>query len=123
MDRDTEIFVQGFWVKCREIIRPELDFTVDDLKGEGHEAHVATQEYSAVPDALPEPGPSVILTVHPNGSPQGHTLEFRGDVAKNDVVVTGSPGTTRRHELDQLELPAVKAEISAWLTGLLGRQG
>jgi hypothetical protein len=124
MDRDTELFVQAFWVRCRETIRPELDFTVDDLKGEGHEAHVATQEYSKVPDRLPEPGPSVILTVHPNGSPEErHTLEFRGDVAQNDVLVTGSPpGTSRRHELADLELPVVKAEISAWLTELLGRR-
>ncbi len=38
-------------------------------------------------------------------------------------MVTGSTGTSRRHELDQLELPEVKAEISAWLTELLGRQG
>ena len=45
MDRDTDLFVQAFWVKCRETIRPELDYTVDDLKSEGHDAHVATQEY------------------------------------------------------------------------------
>jgi hypothetical protein len=38
-------------------------------------------------------------------------------------VVTGSTGTSRRHELAELELPAVKAEISAWLTELLGRPG
>ena len=54
MNRDTDLFVQAFWVKCRETIRPELDFTVDDLKSEGHAAHVATQEYSDVPDGLPE---------------------------------------------------------------------
>jgi len=123
MNRDTDLFVQAFWVKCRETIRPELDFTVDDLKSEGHAAHVATQEYSDVPDQLPEAGPSVILTVHPNGEEQGHALRFRGDVARSDVVVTGSTGTSRRHELARLELPAVKAEISAWLTELLGRPG
>ena len=123
MDRDTDIFVQAFWVKCRETIRPELDLTVDELKGEGHEAHVATQEYSDVPDSLPEPGPSLILTVHPKGAPEGHALRFRGDVAKSDVVVTGSTGTTRRHELADVDLPVVKAEISAWLTDLLGRPG
>ncbi len=67
MNCDTDLFVQAFWVKCRETIRPELDFTIDDLKSEGHDAHVATQEYSDVPDQLPEAGPSVILTVHPNG--------------------------------------------------------
>jgi hypothetical protein len=122
MDRDTELFVQAFWVRCRETIRPELDFTVDDLKSDGHDAHVATQEFSKVPDKLPDAGPSLTLTVHPNGSPEGHALQFRGDVVRSDVVVTGSTGTSRRHELADLELPVVKAEISAWLTELLGRR-
>ncbi len=122
MDRDTDLFVQAFWVRCRETIRPELDFTVDDLKSEGHTAHVATQEFSKVPDQLPDAGPSLTLTVHPNGSPEGHALQFRGDVDRSDVVVTGSTGTSRRHELADLELPVVKAEISAWLTELLGRR-
>jgi hypothetical protein len=111
MDRDTDLFVQAFWVKCRETIRPELDFTVDDLKSEGHDAHVATQEYSDVTDRLRDAGPSVILTVHPNGEAEGHALRFKGDVARSDVVVTGSTGTSRRHELGELELPAEKDEI------------
>ena len=25
MDQDTDLFVQAFWVKCREVIRPEID--------------------------------------------------------------------------------------------------
>ena len=25
MDRDTDLFVQAFWVKCRDVIRPELE--------------------------------------------------------------------------------------------------
>ena len=120
MDRDKEIFVQGFWVRCRETIRPELDFVVDELKGKGHDAHVATQEYSDVPDHLPDTGPSLTLTVHPNGAPQGHTLQFRGDVGRNDVVVARSDGKSVRHELATLELPVVKAEISGFLTDLLG---
>jgi hypothetical protein len=119
MDRDKEIFVQGFWVRCRETIRPELDFVVDELKGKGHDAHVATQEYSDVPDQLPDTGPSLTLTVHPNGAPQGHTLQFRGDVARSDVIVTAN-GKTHRHELAALELPVVKTEISAFLSELLG---
>ena len=28
MDRDTDLFVQAFWVKCRDVIRPELDRVV-----------------------------------------------------------------------------------------------
>ena len=120
MDRDTEIFVQGFWVRCRETIRPERDFVVDGLKDKGHDAHLATQEYSTVPDGLPDAGPSLTLTVHPNGEPKGHTLKFRGDVAKSDVVVLTSNGRTNRHELAALELPVVKAEVSAFLADLLG---
>jgi hypothetical protein len=123
MNRDTDLFVQAFWVKCRETIRPELDFTIEDLKGEGHVAHVASQEYSGVPDQLPDAGPSLILTVHPKGDPEGHALRFWGDVTRSDVVVTASTGASRRHELADMELPVVKAEISAWLTELLGRPG
>ena len=122
MDGDTEIFVQGFWVRCRETIRPELDFVVDELKGKGHDAHVATQEYSKVPDGLPDAGPSLTLTVHPDGEAKGHTLQFRGDVARSDVVVVTSNGKSARHELDALELPVVKAEISAFLAALLEKK-
>ena len=122
MDRDTDLFVQAFWVKCRETIRPELDFTVDDLKSEGHDAHVATQEYSDVPDQLPDPGPSLTLTVHPKGDPEGQKLRFHGDVARSNVEMTASTGSSRRHELADIDLPVVKAEISAWLTELLGRR-
>ncbi|MBV8185777.1 MAG: hypothetical protein JO339_00930 [Alphaproteobacteria bacterium] len=120
MDRDTEIFVQGFWVRCRETIRPELDHAVDSLKAHGHAAHVATQEYAAVPDRLPEPGPSLTLTVHPNHASRAATLQFRGDVAKADVIVETSNGTAHRHPLESLELPLVKAEISTFLADLLG---
>jgi len=34
-----------------------------------------------------------------------------------------STGASRRHELADIDLAVVKAEISAWLTQLLGRQG
>jgi hypothetical protein len=122
MDRDTEIFVQGFWVRCREIVRPELDHTIEGLKAHGHDAHVATQEYSAVADGLPEPGPSLILSVHPNHASRAATLQFRGDVAKADVIVEASNGTSHRHPLHTLELSVVKAEISTFLTDLLGPQ-
>src|SRR5262245_22275629 len=112
MDRNTDLFVQAFWVRCRETIRPELDAVVGDLKGKGHEAHVATQEYSDVADQLPDAGPSLTLSVHPDGAAQRHTLQFRGDVAKSDVVVEASNGQSSRHELDALELAVVKAEVS-----------
>jgi hypothetical protein len=120
MNRDKELFVQAFWVRCRETIRPELDFVVDELKGKGHDAHVASQEYSEVPDRLPDAGPSLTLTVHPNGAAKGQTLQFRGDVGRSDVVVAMSNGKSSRHELAALELPAVKAEIGAFLTDVVG---
>ena len=47
MDRDTDLFVQAFWVKCREVIRPEIDRSDRRLKSAGHDANVSTQEYSA----------------------------------------------------------------------------
>ena len=121
MDRDTDLFVQAFWVKCRETIRPELDLTVEELKREGHVAHVATQEYSEVDDGLPDTGPSLILTVHPKGEPEAYKLIFRGDVARRDVEVVSSTGWSRRHELADVDVVVVKAEISAWLTEILGR--
>ncbi len=46
MDTETDLFVQAFWVKCRDIIRPEFDEAVDALRGAGHEANVATLEFS-----------------------------------------------------------------------------
>ena len=45
MNRDIEIFVQAFWVKCRDVIRPELDRVIHELEAKGHVAHVSTQEY------------------------------------------------------------------------------
>ena len=87
-----------------------------------YDAHVATQEYSDVPDQLPDPGPSLTLTVHPNGDAEGQKLRFHGDVARSNVEVTASTGSSRRHELADIDLPVVKAEISAWLTELLGRR-
>jgi hypothetical protein len=122
MDRDTDIFVQAFWVRCRETVRPELDHAVDTLKGEGHVAHVASQEYSDVPDTLPDAGPSLILTVHPHGAPEGRTLKFHGDVAGKAVEVVPSTGSSHRYELSDLETPVVKREVADWLTRLLVRR-
>lgn len=119
MDRDTDIFVQAFWVRCRETVRPELDQVIDTLKGEGHDAHVATHEYSDVPDDLPDAGPSLVLTVHPNGSPAARTLKFRGDVGGKVIEVTASPGGTHRYEMSDLELPIVKREVKDWLAEIL----
>ena len=119
MNRDTDIFVQAFWVRCRETVRPELDQVIDTLKSAGHDAHVATQEYSDVPDDLPDAGPSLVLTVHPKGSAGARTLKFHGDVRGKVIEVTASPGGTRRYEMSDLELPIVKREVTDWLATIL----
>ena len=115
MDRDTDLFVQAFWVKCRDVVRPELDRAIDDLKGAGHVAHVSTQEYSPVADGLPDIGPVLTLTVHPKGSPEGKTLQFHGDVAQRSVEIIGSGGKTLRHEMADLDEPVVKRQVADWL--------
>ena len=119
MNRDTDLFVQAFWVKCRETIRPELDQMVGELNGSGHQAHVSTQEYSDVADKLPDPGPSLILTVHASGAPEASTLSFRGDVARREVEVARSGEGARRYELAALDVSVAKREIADWVTALL----
>jgi hypothetical protein len=43
MDQDKNLFVQAFWAKCRETVRPEVDAAADDLRRAGHDAAVSTQ--------------------------------------------------------------------------------
>jgi len=115
MDRDTDLFVQAFWVKCRDVIRPELDRAVDELKSAGHDANVSTQEYSPVADQLPDIGPVLTLTVHPKGAPEGRTLQFHGDVAKSNLEIIGFGGKAHRYELASLDEAGTKREIADWL--------
>ena len=115
MDTDTELFVQGFWVKCREVIRPELDRVIDDLKAAGHDAHVSTQDYSPVADGLPDRGPVLILTVHPKEQSASLTLRFQADMAKRDVEMIGAGGKTLRFELADVADPVIKPAIADWL--------
>ncbi len=115
MDRDTDLFVQAFWVKCRDVIRPELDRTVDALKSAGHDANVSTQEYSPVADRLPDLGPVLTLTVHPKGGPEGRTLQFHGDVAKRSLEIISNGGKAQRYELASLDGAATKREIANWV--------
>jgi hypothetical protein len=116
MDRDTDLFVQAFWVKCRDVVRPELDRAVDELKSAGHDANVSTQEYSPVADQLPDIGPVLTLTVHPKGAPEGRTLQFHGDVAKANLEVIGSGAkAAHRYELASVDEAVTKREIADWL--------
>jgi hypothetical protein len=115
MDRDTDLFVQAFWVKCRDVIRPELDRSIEELKSAGHDAHVSTQEYSPVADRLRDSGPVLTLTVHPRGAAEGRTLQFHGDVAQRSLEVIGTTGKAHRHELAAIDESLAKREIADWL--------
>jgi hypothetical protein len=119
MDQDKDFFVQAFWVKCREVVRPEIDTAAHDLRGVGYDAAVSTQEYSSVPDRLPAAiGPSVTLTLRPRGPADGvlpPAIEFHGDVANSKIEVRTSAGHSRSYDLDKLDVPQVKSEIEEWL--------
>ena len=122
MDKDTELFVQAFWVKVREVIRPEIDAAVSALRSAGNEASVSTQEYSAIADRLPaHVGRSVTLSVRPPGTSAGiahPAIEFHGDVAKQAIELRTSAGKTKSYELAALESPQVKAELGGWMATL-----
>ena len=120
MNRDTDLFVQAFWVKCRETIRPELDQMVDELNERrppgarvdpgifGRRGQAARSRPVAHPDRA-------CL----NGAPEASTLRFRGDVARRDVEVARSGEEARRYELAALDVSVAKREIADWVTDLL----
>lgn len=122
MDQNSDLFVQAFWVKCREVIRPEIDATIDELRHAGHDANVSTQEFSDVADRLPAPaGPSMKLAVRQTGAAADAAhpaIEFQGDVGRQAVDVRTSGGHMQSYELAALGTAEVKAEIDAWLAGL-----
>lgn len=122
MTPDTNLFVQAFWVKVREVIRPEIDSAIDELREAGHDAGVSTQEFSEVPDKLPgHAGPSITLTLRPADSPEdaAHpTLEFHGDVAQETIEVVTSDGHKQSYDVSALGDGEVKTAIDEWLTRL-----
>lgn len=119
MNQDIELFVQAFWVKCREVIRPEIDAAIDALRHAGRNANVSTQEFAASADGLPAPaGPSVTLAVRPAGTALGTVhpaIEFHGDVACQAIDVLADGRRIRSYELAALGAAEVKAEIEDWL--------
>ena len=123
MDRDTGLFVQAFWVKCRETIRPEIDALVSELSKVGHDAGVSTQEYSSQPDKLPAAvGPSLTVAIKPSGESKGvvhPALQFHADVVNKTVEVRTSAGEVRSYELNALNAPDVRNEIDEWLGKLI----
>ena len=122
MTPDTSLFVQAFWVKVREVIRPEIDAAIDALRGAGHDGNVSTQEYSEVPDELPgHVGPSITLALRPANAAEDAAhpvLEFHGDVAGEMVEVLTSDGRTERFEIAALGSTEVKLMIDDWLARL-----
>ena len=123
MDVDTDLFVQAFWVKCREVIRPEIDLAIGELRGAGHEANVSTQEFSAKADSLPtDGGPSLTLAIRPAGAPDGAahpSLEFHGDVARGAIDVIASDGRKQSYEIAELGPAEVKLQLDGWRARLV----
>jgi hypothetical protein len=122
MDRDTDLFIQAFWVKCREVIRPAIDTAIGELRSTGHDAHVSTQEFSAIADGLPtDGGPSLTLSIRHAGAADdaAHpSLEFHGDVARGAVDVMTSQGRKQSYEIADFGTAEVKAELDDWLARL-----
>jgi hypothetical protein len=122
MDHDTDLFVQAFWVKCREIIRPEIDAAVDGLRRAGHDANVSTQEFSDIADGLPVPaGPSVRLAIRAAGATAGSVhpaIEFQGDVQCQAVDVLANGKRTHSYDLAALGTAEVRDEIGDWQSRL-----
>ncbi|HEY4169417.1 MAG TPA: hypothetical protein VGM96_21690 [Reyranella sp.] len=123
MDQDTSLFVQAFWVKCREVIRPEIDTAISDVRRAGHDGHVSTQEYSAAADGLPaHAGPSLTLALRPTNARDGDahpSLEFHGDVARQAVDIMTSNGRKTSYDIAVLRPAQVRAEIDDWLARLV----
>ena len=123
MDVDTDLFVRGFWAKCTETIRPELDLLVSQLQVHGHEVGVSSQDYSAGEQSPADVDPSLKLSVGLKGVHRGPertapSLQFRGNVDRKVVEVTDSTGPAQSFELADLDLPKVKRLLSDWLSKL-----
>ena len=119
MDSDTDFFVQAFWVKCRDIIRPELDEAVDALRHAGHEANIATLEFSPNEKSAPDSGPTLTLTIHTSGTGDTRVLRYRGDVAAREIEVMASGCKTSRYDLSAVTHEGVKHDIALCFGSLL----
>lgn len=119
MDADTDLFVQAFWVRCREIIRPELDAAVDALRRAGLDAHISTLEFSSHDPITADNAPTLTLTVHTSGAADTRQLRYRGDVASREVEVTASDGKTSRCDLSAVTQAGVKNDIKLCFGSLL----
>ena len=123
MDQNTSLFVQAFWVKCREVIRPEIDTVISGVRSAGHDGHVSTQEYTTVADGLPaHAGPSLTLALRPANARDGDahpSLEFHGDVARQAVDILSSDGRKTSYDISVLGPAQARAELDDWLARLV----
>jgi hypothetical protein len=119
MDTDTDLFVQAFWVRCRDIIRPELDEAVDALRRAGHEANISTLEFSPADKTAPENGPTLTLTIHTSGAGDTRVLRYRGDVATREIEVMASGCKTSHYDLSAVTQAGVKHDIALCFGSLL----
>lgn len=119
MDTEVDLFVQAFWVKCRETIRPEFDAAIETLRAAGHEASVATLEFSPDQAGNPDAAPAIVLTVRPQGSSASPALHIRGDVVTKEVTAVSALETPRRYDLAEIDAAVVKRELAATFPTLL----
>jgi hypothetical protein len=119
VDADTDLFVQAFWVKCRDVIRPELDDAVDALRAAGHEANISTQEFSPGEKTSSESSPSLLLTIHRGASSDSRELRYRGDVPSRELEVTATGCKTARSDLSLVTQASVKNDIALCLGSLI----
>ena len=122
-DSERDLFVQAFWVKCREVIRPQIDEAVTRLEAGGRKVGVSSQEFEE------GAAPSLTLTVDaPEVDASRDTeapdsaIHFIGDTVRQTVVVRSSghdenkpSGTLASFDLSQVDARAVKAIIDAWI--------
>lgn len=119
MDAETDLFVQAFWVKCRDVIRPELDEAVDALRHAGHEANISTLEFSPDEKNSPESAPTLTLTIHTSGAGDTRVLRYRGDVAAREIEVMASNCKTAHYDLSAVTHAGVKNDIALCFGSLL----
>lgn len=119
MDAETDLFVQAFWVKCRETIRPELDGAQHRLRDAGHAAEISTLEFSPDQETSPDGAPALVLTVRRAGASDALTLRFRGDVPAREIEITASGATSQRVDMAAVDEAMVRREVSACFGTLL----
>jgi len=122
MDTETDLFVQAFWVKCRDVIRPELDEAVHALRHAGHEANISTLEFSPGEMTAPESAPTLTLTIHTSGTGDTRVLRYRGDVPAREIEVMASGCKTSRYDLSAVTQDGVKHDIALCFGSLLKTQ-